>query len=950
MAETFGKYQLVQKIAQGGMAEIFLATREGDFGGFEKRVAIKRIFQHLTGRDETVKMFFDEARIAATLNHPNIVQVFDLGEVEGYFYIAMEFVHGTDLRRICRRGLEREAYLSIELAVRIVADVAAGLHYAHTRTDKQGNPRHIVHRDISPQNILVGMEGQVKICDFGIAKAENRLARTRTGQYKGKLSYMSPEQFNGEQLDARSDVFNLGIVLYEVTLARRLFDAKTDFERMRQIAEAQVTPPSELRAEYPPRLERIVMRALRPNPADRYQSAEQMQMALEEWLHERERTVGPVQLSDYMDETFPELVGGLPREMDRVEFPTGASEGEASAEERDGGRESEPAAGPEVPGVTPEDPTQPVPRDALPTSTVEQASAYADSGDGGGQTGDAETYDEVDDETRPMQVSREELEAAVRETQEASAQSREEPAPTAELDGDPHQAPTDERDSSEFDVRQRGSGEFPAEEASPEAETDERTPDALGREESGSAPHERTSGSDREEAERSPTRRGVQAAREGRPSYGREAAKNGEVSREATTKEERPSASGKPVESAASGVGEPPPGAQGASEASSGPAEGSDGTFGSLEFSADAFGGRRHKWLALGGLAVALVALAVFGYLIATHEPELSRADGEQTAVEIDAGTAAGASPVERVDVELTTEPKGARAIVNGRDTGATTPTSVKLVAEKTNEVYLYRDGHRPARRMIEGRTRDQPRQIALEEVGDAEPSGDVEIETDPEGATAYLDGEELGETPVTAEEVVGDAVHHLRVEHEGHHPAAVLLHVASGETTPTSIDLAQLREDADDFCEVVYDVVPQGAMIEVDGEIQGTSEVAVRHECGEFLEISAWKSNYEDREHRLQLEEPGRYLLRSRLDKIVRARGTVAVEVPDSLRVFIGSNGYGRGSVEDLELAAGEHTLVLETDDRERFERTLTVRAGKTTRYRVRLEEGEAVLERVAR
>lgn len=306
MEQTFGKYRLIEKIGSGGMAEVYLATQLGDLAGFEKQVALKMMSQNLSDREDLVIMFLDEARIAAQLNHPNIVHVYDLGRVEDTLYIAMEYVEGKDLRRICEKGIDCDNFLSREFAARIIADAAAGLHYAHTSTDNQGQPRNVVHRDVTPQNILVSMDGQIKVADFGVAKAEDRLGHTRVGQRKGKLSYMSPEQFEASTVDARSDVYALGILLYETTVQTRLFRGRSDFETMSLIANSAVTPPRDLRPDYPAELASIVMRALEKDPDDRYQSALEFQNALEDWLHAQAKRVGPAEIAEYMRAIFPD--------------------------------------------------------------------------------------------------------------------------------------------------------------------------------------------------------------------------------------------------------------------------------------------------------------------------------------------------------------------------------------------------------------------------------------------------------------------------------------------------------------------------------------------------------------------------------------------------------------------------------------------------------------------
>jgi serine/threonine protein kinase len=310
MTERLGSYELVKKIAQGGMAEVFLANQIGDLAGFSRQIAIKRIYPHLAHEPDLITMFYDEARIASRLNHPNIAQIYELGEERGYFYIAMEFVHGCDLRSLCEHGIKRANFLPLNLAVRIIADAAAGLHYAHTRLDERGKPMNIVHRDISPQNILVGMNGAVKLCDFGIAKAESRMSHTRTGQFKGKFAYMSPEQVigDGRPLDHRSDIFSLGIVLYEITVCTRLFRARNDYETIKLVTDATVPRPTAARADFPPDLERIILRALSKDPALRYQTAEQLQSDLEDWLLDHRARTSAMHIARYMGEVLPELV------------------------------------------------------------------------------------------------------------------------------------------------------------------------------------------------------------------------------------------------------------------------------------------------------------------------------------------------------------------------------------------------------------------------------------------------------------------------------------------------------------------------------------------------------------------------------------------------------------------------------------------------------------------
>jgi serine/threonine protein kinase len=268
-------------------------------------------------------MFLDEARLAAKLNHPSIVHLYDVAEEGGMKYIAMEYIHGETVAEVVTRGLAADNYLPIEHAVHIVAQAAAGLAYAHERREPDGRVVRIVHRDVSPTNILVSYEGQTKIVDFGIARAQDEL-REEAGILPGKASYMSPEQIRGEGADYRSDIFALGIILYELTLCQRLYRGAPEAV-MRRIVDDSIEPPTAVRRDYPPALELIVMRALEKRREDRYQSAETMRHELEEFLDDSGLRTGNRRVSLYMNDLFPSgfaaaggpaTGGGEPEELD----------------------------------------------------------------------------------------------------------------------------------------------------------------------------------------------------------------------------------------------------------------------------------------------------------------------------------------------------------------------------------------------------------------------------------------------------------------------------------------------------------------------------------------------------------------------------------------------------------------------------------------------------------
>ena len=283
-AQQFGKYQLLQKIASGGMAELYLAKVTRDHG-FEKRVAIKKILPHLSDEGNLVRAFIDEAKLAALLQHENIIQIYDFGSIEGEYFIAMEYLFGKDLRTLMSRLKSNNSSLDLESTLYIISRICAGLDYSHKLTDLQGNPLNIIHRDINPQNIFLTYEGQVKIIDFGIAKAASHNSTTHEGLIKGKVAYMSPEQALGQTIDHRSDIFSTGIILYELLAGRRMFEGET-MHVYSQVREARYKPLKKLQPDLPDKLHTVVDRALAREPDNRYQTCGEMLADLEECIFE----------------------------------------------------------------------------------------------------------------------------------------------------------------------------------------------------------------------------------------------------------------------------------------------------------------------------------------------------------------------------------------------------------------------------------------------------------------------------------------------------------------------------------------------------------------------------------------------------------------------------------------------------------------------------------------
>jgi serine/threonine-protein kinase len=314
-----GRYEIVKRLTSGGMAELLLGRARG-MSSFERHVVIKRIHTALARDPRFVQMFLEEARLAASLHHQNIVQVHDVGEQDGEYFFAMEYVHGEDLRKLHAQAARRKEQIPLEVVLAIVMAAAAGLHHAHEQRGPNLEPLDLVHRDVSLANILCGYDGSVKLLDFGLAKAAMRSVKTRTGSLKGKAEYMSPEQCMGRPLDRRSDLFALGIVLYELITARRLFKAANDFMSMSAIVGGDIPPPSTHRGGLPAGLDELVLRALARTREQRFSTAEEMRAALEQLAYDAGLRTSTKLLADYMHLAFgdkPEpwrsdLVGSAP--------------------------------------------------------------------------------------------------------------------------------------------------------------------------------------------------------------------------------------------------------------------------------------------------------------------------------------------------------------------------------------------------------------------------------------------------------------------------------------------------------------------------------------------------------------------------------------------------------------------------------------------------------------
>lgn len=302
-AERLGKYQLVSHLASGGMASVYLARVSGP-GGFQRHVVLKTLRTRHLADDTLVPMFLDEARLVAALHHQHIAQVFDVGSDDGTYYLAMEYVHGETVRRVIDTAQEHERLLPLAFGLTVVSAAAAGLHHAHERRSTSGAPLGIVHRDVTPSNVIVSYDGSIKLIDFGIAKAAERATHTRTGFIKGKVGYMAPEQIRGYAVDRRSDVFALGVLAYELLTLKRAFTGASQFDALERTVHSDLVPPTGVIADFPQELEDVIMTALQSDPDDRYPDAEAMRRDLERVAAKLNLTLGEAATTSVLDKLF----------------------------------------------------------------------------------------------------------------------------------------------------------------------------------------------------------------------------------------------------------------------------------------------------------------------------------------------------------------------------------------------------------------------------------------------------------------------------------------------------------------------------------------------------------------------------------------------------------------------------------------------------------------------
>jgi serine/threonine-protein kinase len=300
---TFGRYELIELLATGGMAHIFRA-RLSSAEGAAKELVIKRVLPHLVQNRDFIEMFIDEARISMPLNHGNIIQVYEFGQEGQDYFLAMEYLRGRNLETVLSRLEEKGQRMPIEVALFIASEVAKGLDYAHRFRDPHDRPTGIIHRDVSPQNILVGFHGEVKLTDFGIAKAKSRIRQTGQGIIRGKACYLSPEQAECTDLDGRSDLFSLATVAYEMLTGVRVFEGDTEVATLQKVRQSKIQPPSQLRSDLPKPVDSAVLKALSRDRNDRFETAGAFQVVLFRALHDLNPEFTSAAVADWMRKLF----------------------------------------------------------------------------------------------------------------------------------------------------------------------------------------------------------------------------------------------------------------------------------------------------------------------------------------------------------------------------------------------------------------------------------------------------------------------------------------------------------------------------------------------------------------------------------------------------------------------------------------------------------------------
>lgn len=1000
--QQFGKYTLLKRLATGGMAEIFLAKQEG-MGGFEKEVVVKRLLPAFATQEDRVQMFMEEGRIAAALTHPNIAQIFDLGREQDDYYIAMEYVHGVDLRRVCSQGIAEGNYLPLQHAVRVIAEVLDALHYAHTRVDKDGTPLGIVHQDVTPTNILVTFEGGVKLVDFGVARSATSPEEI-SGMIAGKAGYMSPEQVVQGPVDARADIFAAGINLYEITVGRRLFRGEDGEDTLAVVDRCEVPRPRSVNPDFPDRLERVIMRALSKDPEARYADARAMQIALEDFLASEGLRSTAGMLASYMQSLFktelemerarsaaaggglvnllelssptapgveaPTQSAGLPGmgPVEEPDFPQGDTvlstipsallesapdpEEDAVAGAAFGGLEM----GQPTEDVVPEGsiPEGSIPESSLPESSLPESSLAEESVTEAVTAFSGPEFDapEAQPEVRTQAVSILDVvdEAPLPDPEPIQAQITGLDGPT-NVDAAPEMpsAPSarvtrPEAPSSEGAITapapmaapaapllpQTPAPEIPAPQApAPQAPAPQApVPQAPAPAPVGLQPTPAPQSMQRSPLDAPPPPLGVPESQPGITGTGDSA---------------RLSASAllmPPDLTAASDaerkkVSDPPPVER------------------SLSMSL------RIRRSYTGLLILLLVVGAGVGlYYVMTHlkgSDDLGKGAIFEQPTLGKSTEALPPPPLKRAMIRITSEPLGARVVVNGNLLDGKTPTSVETFVGRPSTIRLLMGGYLPAEKRVIVEEGGADLDFKLKE--GLPTFGALKVESAPEGAKMEINGNPVGETPKAFPRVAARNDMVLRLTKEGFYPQHVLFKVPEGQTQEIPI---RMVPDAGprSLSTILVESVPTGALIydvTEPGESKllgraGTEALRVSRKPDTPLRLRAELDGYDPTEWDLDVRE-SHYTVYIQMVAPMKFFGKLTVKPKkkgQKLTIFVGNAEIGKTPVVDHPLEEGEHTLVLfDEESRARAEVKVSVKKDGTVTKLVSLsDEGQIVVE----
>lgn len=871
MGEIFGKYELIRKIATGGMAEVFLAEQRTDLGGFVKRVAIKRMFPHLADSEDATNMFLDEARIAATFNHPNIVQIYELGREGENFYLAMEFVDGRDLRRILDRARELDNPLPLNLAVYIVGKVAEGLHYAHTATDDAGKLMHVVHRDVSPQNVLVSRTGHVKVCDFGIARAEDRLQHTKQGQFKGKICYMSPEQFETSEVDHRSDIYSMGVLLYEATTGRRVYDADTDVEVMRMMAIGDIKTPSELVPGYPQDLEAIVLTCLQKNPADRFPTAESLYLALDSWLDSTASRPGTLHLARFMRTLFPDMNSDEPIVHDDT------------------------------------------------TLVTEPAAPYADD------------FSNISEEEEEATVI---IDQSQRWKEEDQSVIITENYQTAEMNAFQREALKQASSPLERSVELPAFSAIPKSRPQPEpVEPQVLQPQAPKPAPVAPAP---------KPAPAPPPPQSVTITTPSKPLLNLAVPRVGAVAQPPTAPSVNPSRAPQPAHAAGPPVNIVPPLAAKRAqppEAQHEPPE-SDASFeGYLPK-------RKLSTVLVPPAFILLIVVCAVAFYVQTHrESDLEKA---AMATNIDEKLLEDVTipPPPTVEVAFQSDPEKASFLVNGLP-AQTNGGKLVLRKGKRNQVTAMLEGYEFAAMEVAGQA-GGPFTIKLENqraTGATSKYASLAIVSEPMDASVWLDGKEVGRTPLTLNDLSADSEHYVYMTKDDHFPYAGFIGLVPGSENEVHVELARRDSARRHYVEAIYSAIPRMTIVTIDGERIGATPMRKNFERGQLVEVELDEPDHAPQNYIIDMSEVGTFELRPYLREMKREKGTIGVRFePAGAALYVGASGYGTGPIKRLELKEGSYPVVAEVNGA-RLRGTLKVEPNKHVDYVLRAQNGALVI-----